>query len=145
MILLTVIMAIFFTLISPYLVEDSNTSDWKKCLCRKWYFSHCCYVWKDYSAEKRSKNDFILFLKNMTYESVDKGEKITGKWSLNIQERYITIYKENEKIKLRIEKLNDKELVFEIEDKELDGLELYYLANKRKGFLSLVPPNRVKK
>ncbi len=111
----------------------SNAQDLNKtALCKKWYIHHCRYMWKNYDPEANEKNDYILFNDDMTYESVDEGKKSTGKWTFNAKEKYILMAnKEGKKIKLEVEELNSKELVFEIDDKDMKGVDLHYSTQKR--------------
>ena len=86
----------------------------------------------NYDPEANEKNDYILFNDDMTYESVDEGKKSTGKWTFNAKEKYILMAnKEGKKIKLEVEELNSKELVFEIDDKDMKGVDLHYSTQKR--------------
>jgi hypothetical protein len=104
----------------------------KTSLCKTWYLHHYKYVWLDYDPEEKEKNDYIQFNKNMSYVSVDEGEKSTGKWELNAKAKFILMYDEKGKnIKLKIKKVNNSEFVFTIDIKELKGIEIYYTDKKR--------------
>lgn len=99
----------------------------KSTLCKKWYLHHYEYLWKKYQPEAKEKNDYVIFKADMTYVSVDEGEKSTGKWSYNAKGKYILMANQKgESLKLEVDVLNSKEFVFKIDDAELKGLEIHY-------------------
>jgi hypothetical protein len=105
----------------------------KSTLCKKWYLHHYEHMWIDYKPEKNEQNDYIQFNSDMTYISVDEGKKTNGKWSFNAKEKYILMYDEKgENVKLLVEDLDDDELVFEIDNNELKGVEIHYSSIKTK-------------
>jgi hypothetical protein len=123
-ILITAFLISIFATISA---QDLN----KSVLCKKWYLHHYEHMWIDYEPEEEEKNDYIQFNNNMTYISVDKGERATGKWIFNPKEKYILMYNEKGKnIKLLVEDLDNDELVFEIDHKDLKGVEIHYSSKK---------------
>ncbi len=123
----TILITALLTIMSSLaFAQDLN----KTTLCKKWNIHHCRYMWKNYPPEEKEKNDYIQFNNNMTYVSVDEGEKSTGKWLFDAKNKYIIMINDkNEKIKIVVEELSEKELVFEIDDKELKGVEFYYNAS----------------
>lgn len=105
----------------------------KETICKKWYLHHYEHLWIDYEPEAKEKNDYIQFNTDMTYVSVDEGKKSSGKWLYSAKDKYILMYNEKGKnIKLFIEDLDSDALVFEIDDKELKGVEIHYSRTKNQ-------------
>jgi len=105
----------------------------KSSLCKKWYLSHYEQRWIDFEPEAKEKNDFIYFKTDMIYESVDEGKKTTGKWSFNAKEKSILMFdQKGNYIKLLVEDLTDDEFVFEIDDKDMKGIEIHYSTKIKK-------------
>jgi len=104
----------------------------KASLCKKWYLSHYEHMWIDYEPKANEKNDYIWFKDDMTYESVDEGKKTSGKWSFNAKEKHILMYdSKGDYMKLMVEDLNEDEFVFEIDHKDLKGIEIHYSIEKK--------------
>ena len=104
----------------------------KEALCKKWYISHYKYLWKKYDPEAIEKNDYIFLKSDMTFISVDGGEKSTGRWTFNTGGKYVQLYnKDGENLKLEIEEITNTEFVFEIDDEEMKGLEIHYSSTKK--------------
>ncbi len=105
----------------------------KNTLCKKWYLHHYEHLWIDYEPEANEKNDFIQFNNDMTYVSVDIGQESSGKWSFNNKEKYILMYDTNDDyIKLLVKKLDSDAFVFEIEIKEMEGIEIHCSNTKKQ-------------
>jgi hypothetical protein len=122
------VVAVFMSIIFSATAQNLSKSR----LCKKWYLSHYEHFWIDYEPETNEANDYIQFKPDMTYESVDEGKKTTGRWSFNAKEKYILMYDgKGNHIKLLVEDLDEKEFVFEIDDKELQGVEIHYSIKKK--------------
>jgi hypothetical protein len=103
----------------------------KKTLCKKWYLEKYQVMYVDYEPDEKEKNDYILLKGDMTYESMDEGEKTAGKWTFNVENKYITMF--NEKgvgIKINIDKLSIYEMVLNMDIKEMEGVDIQYTTKK---------------
>lgn len=103
----------------------------KNSLCKKWYLHHYEYLWKDYPLEEKEKNDYMIFNSDMTFTSVDEGIECSGKWSFDPKEKSILMKdSEKEEIKLLVKKINDDELIFKVDHKELKAITIHYSTSK---------------
>ena len=124
-ILLTTVILIFL-----HISGFSQTVN-KETLCKKWYLEKYEVMWVDYEPDEKEKNDYILLKTDMTYVSVDEGIKTSGKWTFNTEKNYFTMFNnKRDVIKMIVDKLSINKMVFKIDIKEMDGVDIHYTTKK---------------
>jgi len=100
----------------------------KRALCKKWHFEKYEIMWQDYEPEKQEQNDYIFLKSDMTFEEVSEGKYSTGKWSFNKNEKSFTMYQSGQAVKCIIKRLEANHLTIEVDDNELEGVDMHFLA-----------------
>ena len=119
----------FFALVLAANAQNLN----KQAICKKWYIHKYRVYWKDYAPEKEEQNDYIQFNNDMTFNSVDAGEKSTGTWSYDNKKKVIKMYNEKqEALHLKIEELTNEALMFNLPQiPDMKGVDVYYSVTKK--------------
>ena len=103
----------------------------KETLSKKWYLEKYEVMWVDYEPDEKEKNDYILLKTDMTYVSVDEGKETSGKWTFNTEKNYFTMFNnKRDVIKMIVDKLSINKMVFKIDIKEMDGVDIHYTTKK---------------
>lgn len=103
----------------------------KETLSKKWYLEKYEVMWVDYEPDEKEKNDYILLKTDMTYVSVDEGIETSGKWTFNTEKNYFTMFNnKRDVIKMIVDKLSINKMVFKIDIKEMDGVDIHYTTKK---------------
>ncbi|WP_296311637.1 lipocalin family protein [Winogradskyella sp. UBA3174] len=110
----------------------SNTppqQDETNLLFNMWHLETYKIESKVYPLNKKEKDDYILFKKDMTYTSKSEGKKDDGTFILNTNGAYVLMNSENgEKVKAYIISISNKSLVLKYDIDEIRDIEVHYTS-----------------
>ncbi|WP_245584993.1 lipocalin family protein [Psychroserpens burtonensis] len=108
----------------------SNTSlekDQTNLLFNKWHLETYKIESKLYPPNKKEKDDYILFKKDMTFTSKSEGKEDEGTFILNTNGAYVVMSDKNgEKIKAYIISISNNSLILKYDINEIKDVEVHY-------------------
>lgn len=103
----------------------------KKNLTKKWKLSTYTYGRTHYQPSKKEQGDYILLKNDLTYVSVEEGKVATGRWNLNANGKFITLWnKKGESIRFFIQALKLNRLVLKADLKDMREIDIHYVSAK---------------
>jgi hypothetical protein len=99
--------------------------------CNKWNFEGYIYWGISFSPRKAEKNDYMNFIEDGTFISVDEGKLENGTWEWDLKNKSLIIYesKSNKPLKFGIIQVTSNELIILLSDNE-DSIKLKFRRTK---------------